>query len=61
VTGASEAVPATDEEPEVLFIRLAGEGRTRREAVKEVARRCGLSAREVYKLVLESEKTGGKP
>ena len=37
VTGAPEAAPAVDEEPEALFTRLAGEGRTRREAVKEVA------------------------
>jgi 16S rRNA (cytidine1402-2'-O)-methyltransferase len=57
VAGASETVPAGDEEPEALFIRLAAEGRTRREAVKEVARRCGLSAREVYRRVLDAEKS----
>jgi 16S rRNA (cytidine1402-2'-O)-methyltransferase len=61
VTGASEADRSVDEtveeEPEALFTRLAGEGRTRREAVKVVARRCGLSAREVYRRVLDAEKT----
>jgi 16S rRNA (cytidine1402-2'-O)-methyltransferase len=57
VAGVSDAAPAVDEEPEALFARLAGEGRTRREAVKEVARRCGLPAREVYRRVLEAEKS----
>jgi 16S rRNA (cytidine1402-2'-O)-methyltransferase len=56
VAGATEATPPSAEEPEVLFGRLAAEGRTRREAVKEVARRCGLPAREVYRRVLEAEK-----
>ncbi len=57
VAGAPEDGPVADEEPEVLYARIAGEGRTRREAVKEVARRCGLSAREVYRRVLDSEKS----
>jgi 16S rRNA (cytidine1402-2'-O)-methyltransferase len=56
VAGATEATPRSEEEPQVLFGRLAAEGRTRREAVKEVARRCGLPAREVYRRVLEAEK-----
>jgi 16S rRNA (cytidine1402-2'-O)-methyltransferase len=60
VAGAPEAAPVADEEPEVLYARLAGEGRTRREAVKEVARRCGLPARDVYRRVLDSEKSGRK-
>jgi len=56
VAGAPEAPPAADEEAEALYTRLAAEGRTRREAVKEAARRCGLSAREVYRRVLEQQK-----
>ncbi len=40
------------ETPEALFARLCAGGRTRREAVKETARRLGLPAREVYKRVL---------
>jgi 16S rRNA (cytidine1402-2'-O)-methyltransferase len=60
VAGAPDAAPATDEEPEELYARLAAEGRTRREAVKEVARRCGLPAREVYRRVLEAEHPEGE-
>jgi 16S rRNA (cytidine1402-2'-O)-methyltransferase len=54
VTGASEETAPTDAEtPEALFARLVSEGGlTRREAVKEVARRLGLPAREVYRRVL---------
>jgi 16S rRNA (cytidine1402-2'-O)-methyltransferase len=55
VAGAPDAAQVTEEEPEALYGRLAAEGRTRREAVKEVARRCGLSAREVYRRVLDAE------
>ena len=51
VSGAAEA-PAADGSPEVLFARLSSEGRTRREAVKEVARHFGLPARDVYRRVL---------
>jgi 16S rRNA (cytidine1402-2'-O)-methyltransferase len=54
VAGASEA-RATDEDPVDLYRRLAAEGRTRREAVKEAARRLGRPAREVYDLVQASE------
>jgi len=43
------------ESAEALFIRLSAEGRTRRQAVKEVARRLGLPAREVYRRVLEAK------
>jgi len=57
VSGAPEAA-LEKEEPAVLYARLAAEGRTRREAVKEAARRLGLPAREVYRLVQESEKAG---
>jgi 16S rRNA (cytidine1402-2'-O)-methyltransferase len=50
VAGAPEGVVAS-EDPVALYRRLAAEGRTRREAVKEVARRLGRPAREVYALV----------
>jgi len=46
------AAQGSDETLESMFTRLTAEGRTRREAVKEVARRFGLPAREVYKRVL---------
>jgi 16S rRNA (cytidine1402-2'-O)-methyltransferase len=52
VAGAPEA-PAGTESPEELFARLTAEGLTRRDAVKEIARRLDLPAREVYKRVLE--------
>jgi 16S rRNA (cytidine1402-2'-O)-methyltransferase len=51
VTGAPEA-PAVHESPESLFARFTSEGKTRREAVKEVARQLGLPARDVYRRVL---------
>jgi 16S rRNA (cytidine1402-2'-O)-methyltransferase len=38
---------------EELFARLTAEGLTRRDAVKETARRLGLPARDVYRRVLE--------
>ena len=43
----------TTETAESLFVRLTAEGRTRREAVKAVARALGLPAREVYRRVLQ--------
>ncbi|HET9316503.1 MAG TPA: 16S rRNA (cytidine(1402)-2'-O)-methyltransferase, partial [Vicinamibacteria bacterium] len=52
VAGAPEAARETAP-PEELFARLTAEGLTRRDAVKETARRLGLPAREVYRLVLE--------
>jgi len=51
LAGASEA-PAPQESAEVLFSRLVEAGKTRRQAVKEVARALGLPAREVYARVL---------
>ena len=51
VAGAGEAPPPGDS-PELLFGRLVEAGKTRREAVKEVARALGLPAREVYSRVL---------
>jgi 16S rRNA (cytidine1402-2'-O)-methyltransferase len=59
VSGAPEAAPAADGEPVALYRELAAEGRTRREAVKEAARRLGLPARDVYRLVQEAEANGG--
>ena len=55
VAGAPEAEPASAEDPVALYRLLAARGRTRREAVKEAARRLRLPAREVYRLVQESE------
>jgi len=50
VAGAPEPAP-TSEDPVALYRRLAAEGRTRREAVKEAARQVGRPAREIYALV----------
>jgi 16S rRNA (cytidine1402-2'-O)-methyltransferase len=58
VAGATEAAPAAGLDPVTLYRTLAAEGRTRREAVKEAARRVGLPAREVYRLVQEAEASG---
>jgi 16S rRNA (cytidine1402-2'-O)-methyltransferase len=41
--------------PEAVFAQLTAEGHTRREAVKETARRLGMPAREVYRRVLEPD------
>src|SRR5512143_4023184 len=48
VKGAPAPLPSAQSEPVPLYRELAAEGRTRREAVKETARRLGLGAREVY-------------
>ena len=58
VGGAPEAAPLADQDPVALYRALAAEGRTRREAVKEAARRLGRPAREVYQLVQEAEPEG---
>jgi 16S rRNA (cytidine1402-2'-O)-methyltransferase len=55
VAGAPEPAPPAGQDPVALYQSLAEDGRTRREAVKEAARRLGLSAREVYRLVQEAE------
>jgi 16S rRNA (cytidine1402-2'-O)-methyltransferase len=55
VAGAGETAPAAAEDPVALYRALAAEGRTRREAVKEAARRTGRPARDVYRLVQEAE------
>jgi 16S rRNA (cytidine1402-2'-O)-methyltransferase len=54
VAGAAESEPAGEQDPVALYRALADEGRTRREAVKETARRLGRPAREVYQLVQEA-------
>ena len=57
VAGATDVPSEGVETAEVLYARLTADGRVpRREAVKEVARRLGVPAREVYRLVLEAEK-----
>jgi 16S rRNA (cytidine1402-2'-O)-methyltransferase len=56
VGGAAEAPPAASATAEELFARLTAEGRTRREAVKEVARALGLPARDVYRRVLQERE-----
>jgi 16S rRNA (cytidine1402-2'-O)-methyltransferase len=53
VEGAPEPT-AADGDAETVFAALTAEGRTRREAVKETARRLGLPAREVYRRVLRT-------
>jgi 16S rRNA (cytidine1402-2'-O)-methyltransferase len=58
VVAGAEGSQVPGESPEALFARLAAEGLTRREAVKETARRLGLPAREVYRRVLETESRG---
>ncbi len=58
VKGAPAAPPPAGRDPVPLYRELAAEGRTRREAVKEAARRLGLRAREVYRLVQEAEARG---
>jgi 16S rRNA (cytidine1402-2'-O)-methyltransferase len=52
VEGAAEPT-APDADAETVYAALAAQGLTRREAVKETARRLGLPAREVYKRVLD--------
>jgi 16S rRNA (cytidine1402-2'-O)-methyltransferase len=55
VAGRPEQAPLAGADPVAVYRTLAAEGRTRRDAVKEAARRLGLPAREVYRLVQESE------
>lgn len=52
-SAAGDETTAAAEAPEALYARLVALGRTRREAVKEVARTLGLPAREVYARVLD--------
>ncbi len=58
VGGAREAAPPSEGDAVALYRTLAAEGRTRREAVKEAARRLRLPAREVYRRVQTDEDEG---
>jgi hypothetical protein len=58
VEGASEHAGVPDQPLEEVYARLVGEGRTRREAVKETARLFALPAREVYARVSGLPRTG---
>jgi 16S rRNA (cytidine1402-2'-O)-methyltransferase len=55
VAGAPPREPAAQERVPELFAQLTRAGRTRREAVKEIARRLRLPSREVYRVVLPEE------
>jgi 16S rRNA (cytidine1402-2'-O)-methyltransferase len=55
VSGAPQDEPSGARDPVALYRSLAAEGLTRREAVKQTARRLGRNAREVYQLVQEAE------
>lgn len=55
VRGAHDAPPATAEDVSATYAALVAAGRTRREAVKQTARRFSLPAREVYAQVLKEE------
>jgi 16S rRNA (cytidine1402-2'-O)-methyltransferase len=59
VAGAQEPAPPAGQDPVALYRSLATDGRPRREAVKEAARRLSLSAREVYRLVQEADEDEG--
>jgi 16S rRNA (cytidine1402-2'-O)-methyltransferase len=61
VAGALDAPAAADQDPIALYRSLAASGCTRREAVKEAARRLGLPAREVYRRVQEAERATAAP
>jgi 16S rRNA (cytidine1402-2'-O)-methyltransferase len=52
VSGAGEAAPASPDQVAATYAALVAAGRTRREAVKETARRHSLPARAVYAQVL---------
>lgn len=56
VSGAGEPPAASPEEVAATFAALVAAGRTRREAVKETARRHSLPARAVYAQVLKDER-----
>jgi 16S rRNA (cytidine1402-2'-O)-methyltransferase len=56
VSGAGEDPPASREDVAATYGALVAAGRTRREAVKETARRHSLPAREVYAQVLEDQE-----
>lgn len=53
VSGAGEPAPASEQDVAATFAALVAAGRTRREAVKETARRHSLPARAVYAQVMK--------
>jgi 16S rRNA (cytidine1402-2'-O)-methyltransferase len=55
VVAGAKAPGPSEEDPVALYRRLAAEGRTRRQAVKEAARRLCRPAREVYAVVQRTE------
>jgi 16S rRNA (cytidine1402-2'-O)-methyltransferase len=59
VAGAAEASPPQVLDLHGLFAELTAAGMTRREAVKEAARRAGRPAREVYRELLDDGEEGG--
>lgn len=59
VAGAAEASPPRVLDLPGLFAELTAAGMTRREAVKEAARRAGRPAREVYRELLDEGEEGG--
>jgi len=56
VSGAGERAPASPDDVAATFAALVAAGRTRREAVKETARRHSLPARAVYAQVMGDGK-----
>jgi 16S rRNA (cytidine1402-2'-O)-methyltransferase len=60
IVSGAPAAPATeapaDSELERSFVRLVAEGRTRREAAKQLAKQHGLPAREVYKRLVTKSR-----
>jgi 16S rRNA (cytidine1402-2'-O)-methyltransferase len=54
VAGAGDERPVVTESPAALVAQLQSGGLTRRQAVKQVAERLGLPAREVYRLALDA-------
>jgi 16S rRNA (cytidine1402-2'-O)-methyltransferase len=59
VAGAAEASPGQPVDLHRLYEELTAAGMTRREAVKEAARRTGRPAREVYRELLEDDESPG--
>ena len=61
VVAGAEPRSRSDEDPVSLYERLVAEGMTRREAVKEAARRLGRPAREIYAMTLGGDRGAFSP